>query len=528
MSFSRIYSAQTYLLKGKIVTIEVDITKNTLHSFTLVGLPDKAVDESKDRMSSALKNSGFNSPKNQNQKIVISLSPADLKKEGPYFDLAIALSYLLSAEEINFNPEGRIFLGELSLNGELRPIKGALPLTEAAKKLGYKEIFLPIENAEEAALVDGILIYGAKNLKEVIDHIYIPKKDKKGNLLEKDLPAQAGKSKLSSFPKTEIVHKEKKDNIDFSDIKGQEGAKRGLEIAASGGHNIAMSGPPGTGKTMLARVFSHILPDLETDDCLEITGIHSVVGLLEDTIITDPPFRAPHHTASYVSMIGGGANPKPGEVTLAHKGVLFLDEFPEFEKRVLEALRQPLEDNFVSISRARGSAIFPSNFILVAAMNPCPCGNKGNKQKECICKPSDLDRYKRKLSGPIMDRIDIWVTVGNVDYEKLSNVSQEGDKTDTIRERVKKAREIQTKRFKNSPRKISTNSEINVKELNIYAPLDNETKKLLNQSAERLQLSARAYHRTIKLARTIADLEGSENITQSHILEALQYRPREN
>src|SRR3989339_145446 len=463
MSFSRIYSAQTHLLKGKIVTVEVDITKNTLHSFTLVGLPDKAVDESKDRMSSALKNSGYKSPKNQQQKIVISLSPADLKKEGPYFDLAIALAYLLSAEEINFDGEGRIFLGELSLNGELRPIKGALPLTEVAKKLGFKEIFLPIENAEESALVDGITIYGVKNLKEVIDHIYIPKKDRKGNLIEKERP------KISTFPKTEIIHKEKVNNIDFSDIKGQEGAKRGLEIAASGGHNIAMSGPPGTGKTMLARVFSHILPDLDKDDCLEITGIHSIVGLLEDAIITDPPFRAPHHTASYVSMIGGGANPKPGEVTLAHRGVLFLDEFPEFEKRVLESLRQPLEDNIVSISRARGSAIFPSNFILVAAMNPCPCGNKGNKQKACICKQGDLDRYKRKLSGPIMDRIDIWVNVQNVDYEKLSSVVQEGEKTNTIKQRVKNARDIQLKRYKSSPRKISTNSEMNVKELNIYA-----------------------------------------------------------
>ncbi len=502
--------------------MEVDITKNTLHSFTLVGLPDKAVDESKDRMSSALKNSGYNSPKNQNQKIVISLSPADLKKEGPYFDLAIALAYLLSADEINFNPESKIFLGELSLNGELRPIKGALPLTEAAKNAGYKEIFLPIENAEEAALVDGIIIYGVKNLKEVIDHIYIPKKDKKGNLLEAERP------KIQSFPKTEIKPKEKINNIDWSDIKGQEGAKRGLEIAASGGHNIAMSGPPGTGKTMLARVFSNVLPNLSKDDCLEITGIHSIVGLLEDTIITDPPFRAPHHTASYVSMIGGGANPKPGEVTLAHKGVLFLDEFPEFEKRVLESLRQPLEDNVVSISRARGSAIFPSNFILVAAMNPCPCGNKGNKQKNCICKPMDLDRYKRKLSGPIMDRIDIWVTVGNVDYEKLSNIEQVGENTDTIKERVNKARNIQLKRFKGSSRKIKTNSEMNVKELNIYAPLDDETKKILNQSAERLDLSARAYHRTIKLARTIADLEESENIKIPHILEALQYRPREN
>ncbi|MEK7585645.1 MAG: YifB family Mg chelatase-like AAA ATPase [Patescibacteria group bacterium] len=520
MSFARTYSAQTHLLKGKIVTVEVDITKNTLHAFTLVGLPDKAVDESKDRMSSALKNSGFASPKNQNQKIVISLSPADLKKEGPYFDLAIALAYLLSAEEIDFDPEGRIFLGELSLNGELQSIKGALPLVQEAKRLGYKEIFLPEQNVKEGALVDGILIYGARTLKEVIDHIYKVKKDKKGNPLEKE------RIKLSPTPKTEIIYSNKENSIDFSDIRGQEGAKRGIEIAAAGGHNIAMSGPPGTGKTMLARVFSHILPDLNTNDILEITGIHSVVGLLDNELVTVAPFRAPHHTASYVSMIGGGATPKPGEVTLAHKGVLFLDEFPEFEKRVLESLRQPLEDNIVSISRARGSAIFPSNFILVAAMNPCPCGNKGSKQKACICKPSDLDRYTRKLSGPIMDRIDIWVTVGAVDYEKLSSEEPSGEKTSTIKGRVKRARDIQIKRFKSAPRKINTNSEMNVKELAIYAPITPEIKKLLNESAERLQLSARAYHRTIKLARTIADLEGSEAITSGHILEALQYRPR--
>lgn len=515
MSFSKVYAAQTHLLKGKIVTIEVDITKNTLHAFTVVGLPDKAVEESKDRMSSAIKNSGYDSPKNQNQKIVISLSPADLKKEGPYFDLGMALAYLLSASEINFNPEEKIFLGELSLNGDLRPVKGILPLTQEAKRLGFKEIFVPIENAKEAALVAGITIYGANNLKEVIDHLNIDNKNKEGN------------KKITPAEKTEILRKNTTNIIDFSDIKGQENAKRGLEIAACGGHNILMYGPPGTGKTMLAKVFSNILPDLNINDCLEITGIHSIVGLLDDVIITEPPFRAPHHTASYVSMIGGGANPKPGEVTLAHKGVLFLDEFPEFEKRVIESLRQPLEDNIVSISRARGSAIFPSNFILIAAMNPCPCGNKGSKQKECICKPSDLDRYKRKLSGPIIDRIDIWVSVGNVDYEKLSNNINEGETTIVIKKRVQTARDIQTKRFKNSKRQINTNSEINVKELNNFAPLDENTKKLLNQSAERLQLSARAYHRTIKLARTIADLEGSENITQNHILEALQYRPKE-
>lgn len=522
MSFSRVYAAQPHMLKGKVVTVEVDITKGTLHAFTMVGLPDKAVDEAKDRMSSALKNSGFNSPKNQNQKIVISLSPADLKKEGAYFDLAIALSYLLSAEDIDFDPEGRIFLGELSLNGELRPIKGVLPLTQAAKKEGYKEIFVPIGNAEEAALVDGITVYGANTLKEVVDHIYIIKYDKKGAPLEPE------RAKINPQPKTQILKKEKNHTIDFCDIRGQEGAKRGLEIAAAGGHNIAMSGPPGTGKTMLARVFSHILPDLANDDILEVTGIHSIVGMLEENLITEAPFRSPHHTASYVAMIGGGANPKPGEVTLAHKGVLFLDEFPEFEKRVLESLRQPLEDNVVSISRARGSAIFPSNFILVAAMNPCPCGNKGNKQKACICKPMDLDRYARKISGPIIDRIDIWVTVGSVDYDKLSTNEVHGEKTERIKERVLRARDIQEKRFKKATRNLKTNSEMNVKELNTFAPLAEDVKNLLNQSAERLQLSARAYHRVIKLARTIADLESSEHISSSHILEALQYRPRVN
>lgn len=520
MSFSRIYSAQIHLLKGKVVTVEIDITKNTLHAFTLVGLPDKAVDESKDRMSSALKNSGFPSPKNQNQKIVISLSPADLKKEGPYFDLAIALAYLLSSGEIDFDPSGRIFLGELSLNGELQSIKGALPLTEAAKKAGYKEIFLPLDNAEEASLVEGITVYGAKTLREVVDHIYKIKYDKNGNPLEKE------KSKIKAQETRAIENIEKKYDIDFSDVRGQESAKRGLVIAAAGGHNIAMSGPPGTGKTMLARAFSDILPSLNKEEILEVTGIHSISGTLEDKLITCPPLRSPHHTASYVSIIGGGANIKPGEVTLAHKGVLFLDEFPEFEKRVLESLRQPLEDNCVSISRARGSAIFPSNFILVAAMNPCPCGNRGSKQKNCICKPSDLDRYSRKLSGPIMDRVDIWVTVGAVDYDKLSSSEQSGETTKSIKEKVRYAREIQTKRFKNATRKIGTNSEMNVKELGIYAPLDVELKNLLNKSAEQLQLSARAYHRVIKLARTIADLEGSEKIQTPHILEALQYRPR--
>jgi len=539
MSFAKVYSAQVNLLSGQIVTIEVDLSRG-LNSFSIVGLPDKAVDESKDRVSSAIKNSGYKSPKAKNQKTIVSLSPADLKKEGPFFDLAIALSYMLASGDIKFNPEKKIFLGELGLDGNLHSIRGSLPLVQEAKRMGFEEIYLPKENAVEAALVEGIKIFGAKNLSEVVEHLSFEKTSKNFSGPRSGArPAQNSSSFIETSnglivpqPKTEIIFDRDLKISDFFDIRGQESAKRGLEIAAAGGHNIALSGPPGTGKTMLARVFSHILPELDNDDILEITGIHSIVGLLEDALVTEPPFRAPHHTASYVSMIGGGANPKPGEVTLAHKGVLFLDEFPEFEKRVLEALRQPLEDNIVSISRARGSAIFPSNFILIAAMNPCPCGNKGNKDKACICKPSDLERYSRRISGPIIDRIDLWVTVGNVDYKKLSDDMPTGEKTFAIKNRVKSAREIQNRRFKNNlkdgKRKIKTNSDMNVKELGIFAPLTSDVKKLLNDSAERLALSARAYHRVIKIARTIADLDNSENIKQNHILEALQYRPKVN
>ena len=510
MNFAKVYSAQVNLLSGVIVTIEVDLSKG-LHAFSVVGLPDKAVDESKDRVSGAIKNSGYKSPKSKNQKIVISLSPADLKKEGPYFDLGIALAYMLATGDIKFDSEKKIFFGELGLDGTLRGIRGALPLAQAAKKAGYEEIYLPKENAVEAALVEGIKVFGADSLKEVIEHIHESKTSRQ----------------ISSQPKTKINYKREVKGGDFADIRGQEGAKRGLEIAAAGGHNIAMYGPPGTGKTMLARVFSSLLPDLSLDEVLEITGIHSVAGATRGELVCVPPFRSPHHTSSYVSIIGGGTYPKPGEVTLAHRGVLFLDEFPEFEKRVIESLRQPLEDNVVSISRAKGNAIFPSNFILVAAMNPCPCGNAGNKQKPCICKPSDLDRYKRKLSGPIMDRIDLWVSVANVDYKKLGGEGT-GEKSEKIKERVKHAREIQKNRFAKLGREISTNSEMNVKDLSNIVKLKKEVRDLLDDSAERLSLSARAYHRVIKIARTIADLENSLEVKANHILEAIQYRPKVN
>jgi len=516
MSFAKVYSAQVNLLSGQIVTVEVDLSRG-LHAFNVVGLPDKAVDESKDRVSSAVKNSGFQSPKAKNQKIIVSLSPADLKKEGPFFDLAIALSYMLAAGDLKFNSEKKIFLGELGLDGTLRRIRGALPLVEEAKRSGFEEVYLPKENAIEAALVEGIKIFGADSLVDVVEHIdetRIPEAEQKK------------KKKISIQPKTQIIYKREHKGADFADIRGQEGAKRGLEIAVAGGHNIAMYGPPGTGKTMLARAFAGLMPDLTSEEVLEITGIHSVTGANRGELVCFPPFRAPHHTSSYVSIIGGGTYPKPGEATLAHRGVLFLDEFPEFEKRVIESLRQPLEDNIVSIARARGSAIFPSNFILVAAMNPCPCGNAGNKQKACICKPSDLDRYKRKLSGPIMDRIDLWVSVGNVDYKKLGDEGGEGERSEMIKKRVIKARSLQRDRFKKAGKKISTNSEMNVKDLTSMVKLSKEIRELLDNSAERLALSARAYHRVIKLARTIADLEGAEEVKASHILEAIQYRPK--
>lgn len=517
MSFAKTFSAQTIGLGAKIIDVEVDLSKG-LHSFTIVGLPDKGVEESRDRVSASIKNSGFTSPKSLNQKVVVSLAPADIKKEGPIFDVAISLAYLLAALDITFDHDKKLFLGELSLDGKLRRINGVLPIVAEAKERGFLEIFLPSDNAKEAALVSGIKIYGANTLKEIIEHINT-KKPVKGELVQKFIREQ---------PETEIILEGNDSIIDFSEIKGQETAKRGLEIAAAGGHNIAMYGPPGTGKTMLAKAFSHILPTLSFDEILEITSIHSIAGVLKKDIITKSPVRAPHHTASYVSIVGGGATPKPGEITLAHRGVLFLDEFPEFDRKVIETLREPLEESEITISRSRGTITFPANFILIAAMNPCPCGNFGSKTKECVCKPTDLLRYQRKISGPIIDRIDMWVEVSQINYEKLGEQKSDKSETRDIKDRVINARKIQKERFEKSGNKIKINSEMSAKDLEKNANLKLDVKDILNMSAKKLDLSARAYHRIIKLARTIADLEGSEDINSSHILEALQYRPKRN
>lgn len=524
MHYAKVYGAQTSLLTPCIVSVETDISRG-IPSFSIVGLPDKAVEESRDRVAAAIKHVGFESPKSGPKKIIISLAPADLKKEGPLFDLPIALSYLLAAGDIRFDPEPFLFIGELSLDGKVRGVRGTLPLVALAKRKGKRGVFVPKENEVEAALVQGISVYGVERLEEIIEFLNT-KKSKDTTSFAK---ASAGQSHLKPALQTKLPPNIEEGQFSLEDIRGQESAKRAAIIAAAGGHNLGLFGPPGTGKTMLARALASILPPLSFDEVLEVNGIHSVAGALQGKLMTMPPFRSPHHTASYVSIVGGGTNPRPGEATLAHRGVLFMDEFAEFERRVIEALRQPLEDRVISIARAKGTALFPARFTLVAAMNPCPCGNFGHQELACICSPGTLQRYRRKMSGPIADRIDLWSEMGPVDLPELGKKPRRGEETAAAREIVLKARTAQQKRYDHVTKPSSAlklNSDLLPRELEDLVPLTPAVRATLEKAGERLNLSPRAFHRVIKVARTIADLDSAKEISEPHILEALQYRER--
>jgi magnesium chelatase family protein len=504
---ARVYSCAVVGLEGVIVEVEVDYT-NGLPAVVIVGLPDAAVQESRERVQTAVKNAGLHFPRH---RIVVNLSPAAIRKEGPAYDLPIALGVVILAGFLPHETiEGAIVVGELSLDGVVRHTRGVLPMAAAARANGFKQMFVPEADAGEAALIPGLDVYPVKSLAHLYDHLA-------GRRLIEPYQPSAADSPDPLFTPT-----------DFSEIKGQDHVKRALEVAAAGGHNVLMVGSPGAGKTLLARAMPGILPEMSIEESLDVTRIYSVADQLPPgtPLIKQRPFRAPHHTISHAGLVGGGNIPKPGEISLAHRGVLFLDEFPEFGTRVLEVMRQPMEDKVVTISRAKGSLTFSANFQLIAAMNPCPCGWHGDSQKPCTCAPAVVTKYQKRISGPILDRIDIHIEVPRVDYEKLSG-DRLGETSDAIRARIQAAREIQHRRFSNiESSDVLCNADMRIGEVRQFCKLQPEGQSLMRAAMSQLNLSARAYHRILKLARTIADLAGSEDIQSPHLAEALQYRPK--